>query len=101
METASTYFTRRARQERASAAAAASAEARKVHLELALRLVRVATEAALWRTWSESSHGGAITPHDRAANLIKTANGLAGAFPLPGTEGFERLLEAVDEQTTS
>jgi hypothetical protein len=102
METANTYFTRRARQERASAAAAASAEARRAHLELALRLVRVATEPALWRTWSESSaHGGAITPHDRAADLIKTANGLTGAFPLPGTEGFEHLLAAVDEQTTS
>jgi hypothetical protein len=29
------------------------------------------------------------------------ADGLTGAFPLPGTEGFEHLLAAVDEQTTS
>jgi hypothetical protein len=102
METASSYFTRRARQERASAAAAASAEARKLHLELALRLVRVATEPALWSTWSEClAHGGAITPHDRAAGLSTMADGLTGAFPLPGTEGFEHLLAAVDEQTTS
>ena len=102
METASTYFTRRARQERASAAAAASAEARKVHLELALRLVRVATEPALGRTWSDySAHGAAITPYGRAADLMKTADGLTGAFPLPGTEGFEHLLAAVDEQTAS
>jgi hypothetical protein len=72
-----------------------------VHLELALRLVRIATEPTLWRTWSECSHGSANTPQDRAADLINAANGVTGAFPLPGTEGFEHLLAAVDEQTIS
>lgn len=91
METASTYFTRRARQERAKAADATSAEARKAHLELALRLVRAAIEPALW-IWSE----GAAAHHQTADGVTEIGNALADAFPLPPSGKLERLLERVD-----
>lgn len=96
METASTYFTRRARQERANAAHAASAEARKAHLELAVRLVRVATEPALWAWPERSPAGGAVPQHEAVAGLEQVGHALAGAFPLPRSGSFEQLLDAVD-----
>ena len=93
VETARTYFTRRAREERANAADAGSPEARKAHLELAFRLVRVATEPAGW-TWPEQLLGaGAFAHHDTRDDLCNT---LAGAFPLPPADSFEHLLEAVN-----
>jgi hypothetical protein len=90
METASTYFTRRAQQERASAADAASAESRKAHLELALRLVRVAIEPALW-AWRGAASERHL-PNDGATNI---GHALAGAFPLPPAGTFESLLDGV------
>ena len=90
VETSSTYFTRRARQERAKAANAASAEARKSHLELALRLVKVAIGPALW-VWSES----AAAHHQTADSVAEIGNVLADAFPLPPSGPFENLLEPV------
>lgn len=48
METASTYYARRAQQERESAERAASAQARRAHLELAFRLVNFATDPVPW-----------------------------------------------------
>lgn len=88
METASSYFTRRARQERAEAANSASAEARKAHLELALRLVRAAIEPALW-VWS----GSAVADHQTKDGVADIGNALADAFPLPPSGTFESLLE--------
>lgn len=90
METASIYFTRRARQERAKAADAGSAEARKAHLELALRLVRVAVEPAV-----SSSPEGAIAHRQPRAGVRDMSHALAGAFPLLRFDAFEKLLEAL------
>ena len=91
VETASNYFTRRARQERANAADAGSAQARKAHLELAVRLVRVAVEPALW-AWPE----GAIAQHQQADNVTDMGHALSSAFPLLHSASFESLLEALD-----
>ena len=94
METPRTYFTRRAGQERAIAADAGSAEARKAHLELAFRLVRVATEPALW-DWSGNDPAGPGRPqHDPPPDGL--GNALAEAFPLPASGRFEHLLQALD-----
>jgi hypothetical protein len=87
METASIYFTRRARQERTTAADAGSAEARAAHLELAFRLVRVATEAA------EAVDQGQLRRDH--TNDVKRA--LADAFPSQPAADFKRLLDAVDQ----
>src|SRR3954470_10797842 len=96
VETASSYFTRRARQERTKVFDAGSAEARKAHLELALRLVRVVTEPALW-AWPEYSSGRDALAHDqKAVSLMEMGDALAGAFPLPPSGSFKHLLEAVD-----
>jgi hypothetical protein len=98
METASSYFTRRARQERAKAIDAVSAEARSAHLELALRLVRIATQPALWSGWSSPVDGqstGARRPTAEGTRDVGYA--LAGAYPTPAPGTFEDLLKAVDE----
>lgn len=102
METASTYFTRRARQERTNAAEAVSAEARTAHLELALRLVRIATEPALWRAWSGSLRGGQAVPREQKTEHMEDVGGaLVDAFPLPAPGAFEDLLNAVDKTDRS
>lgn len=93
VETTSAYFTRRARQERAIAADARSAQARKAHLELALRLVRVATEPALWAWPEELSGSGAAASTVAGAGLD---DALVNAFPLPSSDSFEQLLATVD-----
>lgn len=93
METASTYFTRRAQQERASALAAASAEARTAHLEMAFRLVTVATQPALW----DQDLG---TPNGHNDNARETGDALREAFPLPTTDDLQELLNAVDLKTS-
>lgn len=90
VETVSTYYTRRAREEREKAATAASAEARKAHLELALRLVGAAIEPALW-AWPE----GLVAHRQTTDGVTDMGNALAGAFPLPPSGTFESLLEAV------
>ena len=88
METASTYYTRRAREERASALDAASAEARTAHLEIAFRLVRVATERE--HPFSQ--------PRGHNDNAVAGVSGpLRCAFPLPRSDEFQHLLEAVDQ----
>jgi len=93
VETPRTYFTRRAGQERAIAAEAGSAEARKAHIELAFRLVRVATEPALW-DWSGNDPAAPARPqHHRPDGFGKA---LAKAFPLPASGRFEHLLQALD-----
>jgi hypothetical protein len=90
METASTYYTRRAREERASAIEAASAEARTAHLEIAFRLVKVATEPAHLfsqpRGHNDNGVDGLSAP-------------LRRAFPLPKSDDFRHLLDAVDRKT--
>lgn len=100
METACTYFTRRARQERAKAADANSAEARKAHLELALRLVRAATERPLWSEWPPKVQEGPAAPH-KTPVASELGNALANAFSLPKSSAFEYLLGAVDKRTSS
>ena len=89
METASTYYTRRACQERASASEAISAEARTAHLEMAFRLVTVATKPALWGP--QNGH------NDNAVEEIGET--LRDAFPVTPTEDFQHLLDAVDQTT--
>lgn len=97
VEAASTYFTRRASQERVNAANATSPGARRAHLELAFRLVRIATEPALWRTWAGQLSGGSVARPEIAEGKSQVASTLAGAFPLAPPGPFERLLDAVDE----
>ena len=97
METPSTYFTRRAGQERSNAAFATSADARRAHLELAVRLVKVATEPALWSVWSATRLPLSAIPGRMTAGASDLHNALAGAFPLPTSSSFEALLGAVDE----
>ena len=83
METASTYFTRRAREERNCAADASSAIARSAHLELALRLVSAAVNAV------SGSRSFEVNPVD-------VRGALRNAFPVPANAGFQNLLAAVD-----
>ena len=87
METASTYYTRRARQERASAVEAVSAEARTAHLEMAFRLVTIATKPALW---------GSQTGHNDNA-LDEMAETLRDVFQPTARDEFQHLLDAVDQ----
>lgn len=97
VETDGTYFTRRARQERGRAAYAASAEARTAHLEMAFRLVRIATDPALW-SWPERTiEKGSAAQTQTAAGVRDMVDALSGAFPLPRSGSFEHLLRAVDE----
>jgi hypothetical protein len=95
METAAIYFTRRAGQERGNAAGAASAEARKAHLELALRLVRVATDPAL--LGASSGWLSSVPRQPPAVGVDEVGDSLAAAFPLPPNHMFDGLLEAVDQ----
>lgn len=85
MEMAGTYFAKRARQERVKAADAASPQARKSHLELALRLVNVATEPASW-----------CKPRRTLARGTGIDDALSGAFPVQSFDPFKSLLEALD-----
>lgn len=98
METTSTYFTRRAREERTSAVDAVCAAARSAHLELALRFIKAATQPALWSRWSSAQRVPlARAQNDDAAHDVASA--LRGAFPLPETGAFQHLLIAVDRST--
>jgi hypothetical protein len=98
METASSYFTRRARQERTNAIDAVSAEARSAHLELAVRLVRRATQSALWRGWSSSlTIESTMARRPITQGMRNVGYALAGAYPTPAIGTFEDLLKAVDE----
>ena len=85
MEQATTYFTRRARQERDCAGAAGSAQARGAHLELAMRFVKKAIEPALWRHWTEQ----------KPCSSDDLALALSDAYALPRDPAFEELLEAI------
>ena len=86
METAN-YFTKRARQERTNAVRATSAEARTAHLELAVRLVRVATQPVVAITWPAGPRLDEI-----AFNFIRV---LHLAFPTPKDDAFEQLLASL------
>ena len=90
METASTYYTRRAREERTNALDAASAEARTAHLEMAFRLVKVATEPAHLFSQPRGHNDNAV--HGLSSPLRR-------AFPLPKSDDFQHLLDAVDRKT--
>ena len=98
METASTYFTRRAQQERGCAICAASAAARSAHLEMALRLIKAATRPFLCIEFSGGDRQGvpAAANHNEVVS-----SALRGAFPLPATEAFQNLLAAVDRKTAA
>lgn len=93
MESATTYFTRRAGQERASAAQAASAEARTAHLELAFRLVSVAIKPTVSAGWLDDA---APTRYSQNHQLDELAGPLSNAFPLRSCVEFNKLLEAID-----
>ena len=87
MEAPSTYFTKRARQERASAIGATSSEARTAHLELAVRLVSVATRPPPLKDFVDD-HEREVS-RDRADNLRKA---LHKAFRRQNAADFEQLL---------
>ncbi|WP_308515670.1 hypothetical protein [Sphingomonas flavescens] len=90
METASTYFTRRAREERTSALDAASSEARTAHLEMALRLVKVATEPANGLREINALYGHNDNARDDLGHSLRSA------FPVVRSDEFQELLDAVD-----
>ena len=89
METASTYYTRRAREERTCALEAASAEARTAHIEMAFRLVTVATKPA--QRTAQAGH------NDNA--VYEVGEALRDAFPVTATDEFQQLLDAVDRES--
>lgn len=96
METPSTYFTRRAREERANAVDADSAEARSAHLNLAVRMVNAATGPAMWSAWYDNN------PMESAPDRMMTnlANPLRQAFAVPMDNEFQQLLDAIDFPAT-
>ena len=96
MENPSTYFTRRAGQERARAAEATSAEARRAHIEMAFRLVSLATDPVSWRA---SLDGLNAPPAARRSVVSRSEVGkvLVDAFALPVSGAFANLLEAIDD----
>lgn len=98
MQSTSTYFTRRAGQERAKAAEAASAEARKAHMELALRLASLATDPVSWRAslrGLDATNAGA--PRQPAVSRSQVRKVLVDAFSVPASGSFANLLQAIDE----
>ena len=97
VESASTYFTRRAGQERANAAAATSPDTRRAHLELAVRLVKVATEPALWGAWTGNLLGRSASRQQADDGPSTVGKSLSGAFPLRLGGKFQGLLKALDE----
>lgn len=96
METQCTYFTRRALQERTKAADASTPEARHVHLELALRLVRLATDRTAAAV-PEAASARIVPDFDSTAACLKgVGNALTGAFPLRPSGSFHHLLAVID-----
>jgi hypothetical protein len=96
-EPTTTYFTRRARQERAQAAETASPEARKAHLELAFRYVRVATESRLCDPLFADLSLVREASHRRSAAVGGNLGQAMGhAFSLPQSGVFADLLDAID-----
>lgn len=96
METQCTYFTRRALQERTKAADASTPEARHVHLELALRLVRLATDGTTWSVPEPASPRIVLDFDSAAAYLKGVGNALNRAFPVQPSGIFQHLLAAID-----
>ena len=96
MENPSTYFTRRAGQERARAAEALSAEARTAHIELAFRLVNLATDPASWRA-SEVGLNATPAAPQTVVSRSEVGKALVDAFALPTAGAFADLLQAINE----
>ena len=96
MEPLEPYFRERARTERTVASEARSPEARKAHLELAVRYVKAA-EALYMSARAEADH--ASTRKQRSEPTTAPADlepMLRGAFPLPASGAFLDLLKVID-----
>jgi hypothetical protein len=98
MEQSEFYFRERAQAERAIACDTSSPQARRAHLELALRYVKaaealyVSTRGSVELSEPSSREQGirpAITPSELAPAL-------GGAFPLPASGAFSDLLSMLD-----
>jgi hypothetical protein len=96
MQSASTYYVMRARQERARAAGTSSAIARRAHLELAVRLVNVATAPSSWSGTHEDV-SDRTSASQTALNRSNLSRSVASAFSLPASEAFSDLLTLIDE----
>jgi hypothetical protein len=98
MEEAGAYFKRRAQQERAHAEEATSAEARRAHLELAFRLVNLATDPVSWTPANDAlSADENVAPRQDVGDRQRVlATTLVTAFSLPDSGTFFDLLEAID-----
>ena len=94
MESTSEYFTRRAAEERTRAAEATSSEARKAHLELASRLVNLATEPVPWNGGQESRQT-ASSSQQATVDRSHVSKALSNAFTLPPSGAFGSLLQAI------
>lgn len=92
------YFRSRARAERTTAEEASSPEARRAHLELALRYVKAA-EALYVRTRGSTEVSGPVLREQPSPPAIDPANleeALSKAFPLPASGAFSDLLSVID-----
>lgn len=96
MEPTEPYFRERARIERTIAGEARSSEARKAHLELAVRYVKVA-EALYVSTHAEMDHPSTAEETDLPrTGQVELGLALRSAFPLPGSGAFLDLLKVID-----
>lgn len=93
-----TYLRERARTERAIAEEASSPQARRAHLELALRYVKAA-EAAYVSKRGSMERAGESGPQQQTDPTIRRAElgaAFRSAFPLPASGAFADLLRVVD-----
>ena len=104
MKLSENYLRERARAERAIAQEASSPQARRAHLELALRYVKAA-EAAYVSTRGSTEPAGESGRQQQTGPTIRSAElgaALRSAFPLPASGTFGDLLRVVeDAQATS
>lgn len=96
MEPSEPYFRERARIERTVAGEARSSEARKAHLELAVRYVKVAE--ALYVS-NHAKVDDPSPPEETAlprTGQVELGLALRSTFPLPGSGAFLDLLKVID-----
>ena len=98
MDTLEPYFRNRAREERAIADGSSSPEARRAHLELAVRYVKAA-EALFVSTRGSTEVAQKGTTEGEAKPRISDTElrpALSKAFPLPPSGAFADLLSVLD-----
>ena len=98
MDTLEPYFRNRAREERAIADESSSPEARRAHLELAVRYVKAA-EALFVSTRGSMDLAEQVTAERETRPRVcdtELRPALSKAFPLPSSGAFSDLLSGLD-----